>query len=137
MQRVWFLHHLCAKYLRSSISLGASKSTWDVAPLLIDAQKVFTSSHNLKCISNSAFSSPPFFVIHLHQFTGNRIDAGIENFPRSPRNAISFWSNSTSPLMAKSLLTQCTTLMASDFSTTHPTMIDSIVMRMAPCSTNA
>ena len=68
----------------SSIALGASKSTWDVLPLLIGSQNVFKFTCNLKCVSKSALSSPPFFVLHLYQFPGKRIDAGVDNFPRSP-----------------------------------------------------
>ena len=44
----------------SSIYLGASKYTWSVGPLLIDAQNMFTFPRNLKCVSNSAFFLAPF-----------------------------------------------------------------------------
>ena len=116
----------------SSIALGDSKSTWAVAPLLFGDQNVFTFPHNLKCVSNSAFISPPFFVLHSHQFFGKMIDAGVENPPRSPRNAIYVWSKSASPLMAKNLLAKCTALMVSDFTTTHPKIIGPIMIRTAP-----
>ena len=118
----------------SSIALGSSKSTWAVAPLLFGAQNVFTFTRNLKCVSNCTLILSPFFVIHSHQCFGKRIDAGVENTPWSPINEIYFFSKSASPLMAKNLLAECTALIVSNFPTTHPTMIGSIMIRTAPCS---
>ena len=120
----------------NSIALGASKSTWAVAPPLIGAENMFTFTRNLKCASNYTLLLPPLFVLHSYQITGKRINAGVENSPRYPRNAIYFWNKSASPLMAKNLLAECTALMVSNFLTTHPTMIGSIMMRPASCITN-
>ena len=119
-----------------SIDLGASKSTWAVAPPLIGAQNVFTFTRNLKCVLNSALSFTPFFVIHSHQFPGKRINAGVDNSPRSPRNTIYFWSKSASPWMAKNLLAKYAVLMVRNFLTTHPKNIGSIMMSTAHCITN-
>ena len=137
MHPAWFFHHVCAKYPGRRDSLGDSKSTWAVAPLLIGAQNLFMFSRNLNCVSNSALSFPPFFVFHSHQFPGKRIDASVENSPWSPINAISFWSKSVSPLMEKNLLAGCTALIVRNFPMTHTKVIGSIMMRTAPCSTNA
>ena len=120
----------------SSIALGASNSTWAVAPLLSVAQNVFTFPRNLKCVSNSELLFPPFFVLQSHQFFSKRIYAGVENTPWSPRNAIYFWRKSALPLMAKNLLAECNTLMVSNFLTTHPKMIGYIMIRTASCSTD-
>ena len=121
----------------STIALGGSKSTWAVAPLFIGAQKVLTFTRNLKCILNSAFLLSPFFFIHSHQFPGKRIDAGVDNSPWSPINAISLWRKSALPLMAKKLLAKCTALMVSNFPKMHPKMIGSIVIGTLPYSTDA
>ena len=119
------------------IALGVSTSTCAVAPLLFGNQNVFMFPRNVKWVSNYALLSSPLFVIHSHHFFGKRIDVGVENSPRSPRNAIYFWSKSAFPLIAKNLLAECTALMVINFPTMHPNMIGSIMIRNTPCITDA
>ena len=137
MHRTWFLHHVCTKYFQKWYHYRGFQIPMGRIATAIGAQNLFTFYRNLNCVSNSALISPPFFVFHSHQFPGKRIDAGVENPPRSLRNAIYFWSKSALLFMANNLLAECTALMVSNFSTTHSKMIGPITMRTAPFSTDA